>query len=111
MTLRVSFSISPLAIAVKPASLSGLLFKLILLSLYLFERIAPISYAPTWVIWLFSKYRERRVSFSSSDFARACTPRSLIALFSKQIFLRESIISMHSAIASAPASPIEFESQ
>ena len=47
MTLRVSFSMSPLAIAVNPASLNGLLFKLILLSLYLFERIAPISYAPT----------------------------------------------------------------
>jgi hypothetical protein len=39
------------------------------------------------------------------------TPRSLILLFSKQIFLSESIISMHSAIASAPSSPIAFESQ
>ena len=55
ITLKVSLSISPSAIAVKPASLSGLLFKLILLSLYLFDRISPICLAPTGVIWLFSR--------------------------------------------------------
>ena len=94
-----------------PLSFRGLLFRFILLSLYLLERTWPISLAPIYVILLFSKYRLSSVSFSSSALASAMTPRSLILLFSKQIFLSESIISMHSAIASAPSSPIAFESQ
>jgi hypothetical protein len=78
ITLRVSLSIKPFAIAIIPSSLNGLLFKLILLNLYLFDRIAPISLAPTEVILLFSRYSERRVSFSSSALAKAIQPLSLI---------------------------------
>ena len=111
ITLSVSLSIRPLAIHSNPLSFKGLLFRFILLSLYLLERTWPISLAPIDVMLLFSKYRLRSVSFSSRARASAMTPRSLILLFSKQIFLRESIISMHSAMASAPSSPMPFESQ
>ena len=55
MTLSVSFSIRPWDMALSPSSCSGLLFKLILLNLYLLERISPISFAPFSVIWLFSR--------------------------------------------------------
>lgn len=39
ITLRVSFSIRPFAMAISPSSFKGLLFKLILLSLYLLDKI------------------------------------------------------------------------
>ena len=47
ITLRVSLSTRPFAIAISPSSFKGLLFKLILLSLYLLDKIYPISFAPT----------------------------------------------------------------
>jgi len=47
ITLRVSLSIRPFAIAISPSSFKGLLFRFILLNLYLFDKIYPISFAPT----------------------------------------------------------------
>ena len=77
----------------------------------LFFKDFAMYFAPSLVIPLFSKYKERSVSFSSSTLLSAMAPLSLIALFSMHIFLRESIIYMQSAIITAPSSPILFESQ
>lgn len=43
ITLKVSLSINPFEMAVTPSSLKGLLLRLILLNLYLLDKMAPIS--------------------------------------------------------------------
>lgn len=62
----------------RPSSFSRLLLRLILLNLYLVESTLPIASAPSAVIPLFSRYKERRVSFSSSAAERALAPTSPI---------------------------------
>jgi hypothetical protein len=65
ITLRVSLYIIPSAMLYAPSSPMGLLFRLSLLNLTLFLNIFAIAFAPLSEIKLFSRYSDKRVSFSS----------------------------------------------